>query len=674
MKLIFVALWFIPYLLFSQSIFRKPINDSTFKDWMQYIQTYAPSDSAWLAFKRFLTLHIDASRAFKGYKIWKELLEKFPEQKEKEKQILSRYLQNLKEFIIFGNPKEEDYEILEEFIKDYAPEEYAFVALQRRAENLINYRKWDSAIFIFKKFQHLFPNKKKHIEKIIEILQAPSEGLVIRNLGPNINSSADEWDPCPTPDGKYIYFSTRGRPDSYGNSDVYFSKHENGTWQKAQNVGPKINANRDETIDNIDPDGNGIWLSGTFEGTFGQFDIYYIKRSEDGWGPLEHLPYPINTQYVDEGACLSADGKVLIFTSDRPGGVGDYHPYGSLYHGSIMGNMDLYVSFKTDTGWSQPINLGTTINTPYAERSPYLHPDGKTLYFSSDGHPGLGRLDVFKSVRLKEDSWTEWSEPVNLGKEINTILDDWGYKISLRGDSAFFASHWRTDGFGGWDLYSVALPKFAKPQKFATVRGKIFDHTGKSLSAKINIEDLTTGTNVGSLSSSPEDGSFLIVLPLGKNYGYFTEKSGYFPISNNLDLTNFERDTNIFLDIVMYPMDYLVEKQKKVRLNNIFFDFDKYDLKPESFLELNRIVKILDENPDVRIHIEGHTDSIGTDEYNLQLSRKRAESVRNYLVSKGISTDRIAIFGFGSTMPIATNATEEGRALNRRVEIWFVRR
>ncbi|MFN3306921.1 MAG: OmpA family protein, partial [Candidatus Kapaibacteriota bacterium] len=330
--------------------------------------------------------------------------------------------------------------------------------------------------------------------------------------------------------------------------------------------------------------------------------------------------------------------------------------------------------FKTDSGWSTPINLGTTINTPYAERSPYLHPDGKTLYFSSDGHPGLGRLDVFKSVRVREDSWTEWSEPINLGKEINTILDDWGYKISLRGDSAFFASHWRTDGYGGWDLYTVALPKFAKPQKFATVRGKIIDHTGKFLSAKINIEDLTTGKNVGSYTSSTEDGSFLLVLPLGRNYGYYAEKSGYFPLSNNLDLTYFERDTNIFLDLIMYPIDFLVERQKKVRLNNIFFDFDKYELKPESFPELNRVVKILNENPDFRIHIEGHTDSIGTNEYNLQLSRKRAEAVRNYLVAKGIATYRIAIFGFGSTIPIATNETEEGRALNRRVEIWFVRR
>ncbi|MGB9771424.1 MAG: OmpA family protein [Candidatus Kapaibacteriota bacterium] len=669
MKKFCILFAFIPTILFSQSIFRKPFNDSTYKDWANYITTYAPSDSAWRVFNYLINSHLNTNRGLKAYKIWKDFAEFFPNNKE----ILQRHLNNIKEIAIYPTPKEEDYSILEEFIQDFAPDEYAFVALQRRTENLLNYRKWDSAVAILRKFQHLFPEKKQYIDKLVEIFLAPTEGLTIRNLGPNINSSADEWDPCPTPDGSYIFFSTRGKPDSYGNSDVYFAKNENGIWQKAQNVGPKINGKNDETIDNIDADGNGIWLSGTFQGTFGQFDIYYIKRDENGWGPLQHLPYPINTQYVDEGACLSADGKVLIFTSDRPGGIGEFHPYGVLYHGNIMGNMDLYVSFKTDSGWSPPINLGPTINTPYAERSPYLHPDGRTLYFSSDGHPGLGRLDVFKTVRLREDSWTEWSEPVNLGKEINTILDDWGYKVSLRGDSAFFASHWRTDGYGGWDLYSVSLPKFAKPQKFATVRGKITDPFGVPLSAQINIEDLQTRKKLGTLSSNPDDGSFLIVLPLGKNYGYYAEKSGFFPISNNLDLRGFSKDTNITFNIVLYPIDFLVDKQKKVRLNNIFFDFDKYELKPESYPELDRVVKILEDNPDFKIHIEGHTDSIGTEEYNLQLSRKRAESVRNYLVSKGISIERISVFGFGASLPVATNETEEGRALNRRVEIYFVR-
>lgn len=656
---------------FSQTIFQKPFNQVTKSEWEDYIQRFAPSDSAYRVLNYLINSHINLNQSLIAYDFIRRFANLFPNRSSE----LQNRLKMIQEYVIFSSPKPEYYSILEDFIVQFAPSENAFVALQRRVENFINYRMWDSAILIFKEFRPYFhPEKQACIDKIIEILSAPSQGLRIRNLDSNINTQKDEWDPCPTPDGRFIFFSTRDRPDGYGNSDVFYSRNVNGIWQKAQNVGNAINGPNDETIDNVTVDGTGLLLSGTFPGTFGQFDIYYIQRDENGWGSLEHLPYPINTKFVDEGACLSSDGKALVFTSDRPGGIGDYHPYGSLYHGSQMGNMDLYVSFKTDTGWSPPINLGPKINTPFAERSPFLHPDGRTLYFSSDGHPGLGRLDVFTAVRLREDSWTEWSDPVNLGKEINTILDDWGYKISLSGDSAFFAGHWRSDGFGGWDLYSVTLPSFAKPQKVATIRGKITDPNGRPLSAAIKFEDLKVQKVVGSVNSDPSDGSYIVILPLGKNYGYFIEKEGYFPASNNIDLTNFSNDTTIFYDFVLYPIDFLIEKQKKIRLNNIFFDFDKYNLKPESFPELDRIVALLMKNTYYVIHIEGHTDSIGTDEYNLQLSRLRAESVRDYLIKRGIEQGRIVIFGYGASKPIAPNETEEGRALNRRVEIWFLKR
>lgn len=668
--LLFILLSTFRICVFPQSILQKRYDQDTKTEWENYIQKYAPSDSAFRALNYLINSHLNLNKGLIAYDFYRKFAQLFPQQKK----ALEDRLTKIQEYVIFSSPKPEEYEILEDFVKFFAPSEKAFVALQRRTEYFINHRMWDSAISILKKFQPLFPKKQYHINKIIQILSSPELGLKICNLGPNVNTNKDEWDPCPTPDGRFIFFSTRDRPDSYGASDVYFSKNMNGMWEKAQNVGRSINGPNDETIDNVTVDGNGLLLSGTFPGTFGQFDIYFIQKDEKGWGSLEHLPYPINTRFVDEGACLSSDGNVMVFTSDRPGGIGEYHPYGYLYHGSQMGNMDIYVSFKTDSGWSQPINLGPTINTPFAERSPFLHPDGKTLYFSSDGHPGMGRLDVFKSVRLRDDSWTEWSEPVNLGKEINTILDDWGYKISLSGDSVYFAGHWRSDGYGGWDIYSVTLPEFAKPQKFATIRGKIFDPFGKPISASIKFEDLKWQKNIGSVSSDPTDGSYIIVLPLGRNYGYFVDKDGYFPSAANLDLSNFARDTNIFHDIILYPIDFLIEKQKKVRLNNIFFDFDKYNLKPESYPELDRIVNLLMKNSAFVIHIEGHTDSIGTDEYNIQLSRLRAESVRNYLVKKGIKPDRIVIIGYGSSRPVVSNTTEDGRALNRRVEIWFLKR
>ena len=434
-----------------------------------------------------------------------------------------------------------------------------------------------------------------------------------------------------------------------------------------------MNGPNDETIDNIKADGNDILLSGTFEGTFGLFDIYHVQRTVNGWGSLEHYPYPINTRWVDEGANLTSDGKALLFTSDRPGGTGEFHPYGSQFHGGLNGNMDIYVCLKTDSGWSAPINLGTTINTPYAERSPYLHPDGKTLYFSSDGHPGLGRIDVFKSIRLREDSWTEWSEPVNLGKEINTILDDWGYKVSVTGDSAFFAGKNRTEGYGDWDLYSVTLPKISKPAQVVTIKGKVTDTKGNFLSAEIKWEDLSTGKNAGSLTSNPEDGSYIIMLPLGKNYGYYAEKQGFYPSSQNINLKKAEEGSVINEDIVLTSLKEMKEEKAKVRINNIFFDFDEYSLLPESSPELDRLAALLQSNNELEVEIDGHTDIVGKGEYNFDLSLKRAEIVRDYLISKGVASTRFTVKGLGKTKPVAPNDTEEGRAKNRRVEIWFVR-
>ena len=409
----------------------------------------------------------------------------------------------------------------------------------------------------------LYPDFISKFNKTIEIFEAPLEHLKINNLGPVINSSTGEWDPNPTPDGRYLYFTTSGRTDGYGGHDVFVSKFEKGAWQKPFNIGNKINGPNNETIDNISADGNTVLLSGDFEGTLGKFDIYLVSRDEHGWGPLEHLPYPINTIYHDEGACLSSDGKVMVFTSDRPGATGPYVPQGTLYHGTNNGNLDIYVCFKNENGWSTPKNIGTDINTPYSERSPYLHPDGKTLYFSSDGHPGLGRLDVFKTVRL-DDTWTHWSEPVNLGKEINTILDDWGYKITVHGDSAFFAAQWRTIGYGDWDLFSVNLPQKAKPEKVITIRGKVTDQNGNPLSADILWEDLTTGKNVGHLKSNPEDGTYIIILPFGKNYGYFADKTGYYPSSENIDLINNTsslQKNELVKDIKMVTIRDMADKQ-----------------------------------------------------------------------------------------------------------------
>jgi outer membrane protein OmpA-like peptidoglycan-associated protein len=274
-------------------------------------------------------------------------------------------------------------------------------------------------------------------------------------------------------------------------------------------------------------------------------------------------------------------------------------------------------------------------------------------------------------VRLSDTSWTEWSEPVNLGKEINTSGFDVAYKITTDGEYAFFSSD-RDGGKGGYDIYSIKLPKEAKPEKkVITIKGKITDENGLPLDASLKWHELSTARNVGSLTSDPETGDYIITLPNGSSYSYFAEKPRYYSVSNNIDLSTENTFKEMTVDIVMISVKSL--EQTAIKLNNIYFDFDKFDLKPESFVELDRVYKFLTDNPEVNIEISAHTDSKGSDEYNLELSQKRAESVVAYLVSKGVNTSRLTPKGYGETNPLADNNSEDGMAQNRRVEMKVIR-
>ncbi len=646
----------------------KPLNQESFKEWDTYIKQNAPHQKAYTVVVNIANRHYYAGRAavaLQVYDMYKDLFPNF-------KNIIDPVCKSLEDLMLSQTPQDDMYYLYVNYINKNKKSENGFLALQRITDKYINNKQWDSAIVIYDSFKSYFPNFKNRIEVILSLLKAKEEGLKITNLGNKVNSPYDEWDPTPTPDGKVLYFSGGNGKTNFGKTDVYFSVLDSTSqWTTSKNVGRVINGANNETIDNVNVDGNKIMLSGDFEGTFGKFDIYTIERDNLGWGPLHHLPKPINSSYVDEGANISSDGKAMIFTSDRPGCVGNFVEYSTLYHGNTMGNMDIFVCLKTDNKWSAPINLGQIINTPYAERAPYLHPDGKTLYFSSDGHPGLGRLDLFKSVRLREDSWTQWSEPINLGKEINSANDDWGYNVSLKGDSAFFAVNNRNDSFGGWDLYSISLPKSGKPEKVITIHGRVTDNKGTPLSCSIKWEDLTNGKLIGEQKSNPQNGHYFIVLPLGKNYGYYAEKLEYYPSSSNIDLRATDSDQDIENNIILKSEYEIFNLSAKLVINNIFFDYNKYELKPESFLELDRLIELIKKSNNKKILIDGYTDNIGSVAFNLELSEKRALSVKNYLISKNISEKLFKITGYGSKNPIETNDTEEGRKSNRRVEISF---
>jgi outer membrane protein OmpA-like peptidoglycan-associated protein len=567
----------------------------------------------------------------------------------------------------------EEIRRFEEFILINAPSEDAFIAVQRQASPLIQTKDWGKASEIYLKYKDRFPLMKERFDKIIDLISSEAENLVITNLGSNINTDSNEYLPKISMDGTKLFFCSENKPDGIGGEDIFFSEWQNGKWSKSIVLDKNINTIENEAIVSISPDGTKLILFGNYENTFGGGDLYFSEKTGTGWNKPEHYPKPINSQFFDADGFYTSDGKYFLFTSDRPGTTGKFQEKGEYFHGSNSGNTDIFVCKITENGFSEPINLGPVINTPYAERTPFLHPDGKTLYFSSDGHYGIGKLDVFKSTRLNDSSWIEWSEPENLGKEINTPGNDWGYQVSTRGDLAYFSSRDKSGGFGGEDIYSVTLPEKAKPMAIASIRGIVTDNYGKPLEAEIKWENLSTNEEIGKLKSDPKNGNYYIALPLGINYGYYAERKGYYPAANNINLINTGEYIDTVENIMLVEIEDMIKKNTWVRINNIFFETGKYNLNRESFPELNRVIKILNDNTNVRIEIGGHTDNTGSDKSNLELSLKRAGAVKDYLISNGCLSANITAKGFGKSVPIESNNTETGRAKNRRVEFRFIK-
>ncbi len=578
-----------------------------------------------------------------------------------------QYDQNLR--YVFSVATQRNLRSYQEFIEDYAPEEPAFRALQNYVGYFLQHRRTDSAIAIYQRYAQRFPQWQQRIARILEILQAPQDSVVITNLGPAINTRYHEFAPTLTLDEKQLYFGTANRPDGNGGEDIFYSRFENGRWTKAKSVGPPLNTRSHEAPLAVSPDGTQLLVFGNYPGGVGNGDLFLAHRDSTGWSSPRPLPPPVNSKYFEGDACFTPDGKAILFISDRPvPGKPVWRKNAFREDGLTGGDLDIYITFRTDTGWSQPINLGPVVNTPFAERSPFLHPDGRTLYFSSAGHPGIGKLDVFKTVRLSDTSWTQWSEPVNLGAAINGPDDDWGYVVSRTGDVAYCAQI-RPGGYGANDIYKITLPEKARPLPVVTVTGIVRSSDGKPLFAKIRWEDLETAKVIGELSSDPGTGRYTIALPLGKHYGFYAIAEGYYPLSQHLDLRDTARyntASEVQQDIVLVPIEQL--QQQTLELRNIFFEFNSATLRPESLPELRRLAKFLHDHPEMHIEIIGHTDNVGSKEYNLRLSRQRAASVAHYLQQLGVAPERIRTIGKGESEPVASNATEAGRAQNRRVE------
>ena len=564
--------------------------------------------------------------------------------------------------------KANEYSKYDEYIRLAAPSERAFVALQRMISPDIAIKDWKSAITKINTYFSCFGKNDIRLKGLISLFETKSDNsILINSIGSSINTiKGGEYVPVITADDKYLYFCGRNRNDNIGGEDIFVSKKMNGNWSGAKVVSDLSFANSNDAPLSVTADGTKMLL-------FKSGNLYYSEKTKIGWSEAIEFPSIINSGDWQADAMISSDGKALFFASTRKGGLNinaedSLYP---IYHGDFQLSSDIYVSVLDDNNkWGKPINLGNVINTPYCERTPFLHPDMKTLYFSSDGHGGLGKLDVFKSTRLSDSCWTCWSEPINMGKEINTEETDWCYKITTDGMRAYFSK--KNSAKELEDIYWLNLPKFLRPDLVATVSGKLIDKDNQPVSAEIRWEDLETGKNIGKSDSDPADGSFFIVLPLGKMYGYYVNKADYFPISNNIDLRINNTPIQIVENINLVTLKQMVENEISVPVNNLFFAFAKSELLPASIPELKRVAVIIKSNK-LKVELHGHTDYIGSDEMNQILSEQRTLAVKTFLVSLGCSSDDLTSIGYGETRPVATNETDAGRAKNRRVEIKFIK-
>lgn len=491
-----------------------------------------------------------------------------------------------------------------------------------------------------------------------------SAGILVERLDEKVNSDYSELNPLLSPDGKTLYFSRRNHPENVGGvndkEDIWYSElGADGKWTLAKNMGPTFNNDNPNFINAISttPDGKSvvILLGNKYLDKGKMLAGVSISDNINGkWSK----PKPLNIENdynFNEKAnyFLTNTRRALLMSVERE---------------DSRGGRDLYVSFtKNDSSWSEPLNLGALINTAGEESGPFLASDDKTLYFSSNGFSGYGGSDVYVSKRL-DDTWTNWSEPQNMGPDINSKTDDLFFNIPSTSEFAYYSRGVTPENA---DIFRAKLPFYKSPEPVVIVKGKLIDaKTGKPIGAKIIYESLPDGKEVGVTYSNPETGEYEIHLPGGKLYGVRAEAKDHISASQNLDLRNVTKDGTVEQkNMTLEPIEVArIEPDAKIELNNLFFDFDKSQIKPESFPELNRIVKLMEEKSTMEVEISGHADATGPEQYNLTLSEWRAKIVAKYLTDKGIAKNRILVSFYGEAKPIDTNNTKEGRRKNRRVE------
>ena len=505
----------------------------------------------------------------------------------------------------------------------------------------------------------------------------------IDNVGGNINTQYDEYNPVVTADGRMIYFTSRraykkAKFSDDGNyfENIFYSKQTGeDSWTPSAMVDGINNLKDHDAVQGITVDGRKMLIYRAD----GNGDLYETTKKGSKWEKPKGIK-AINTSAHETSATYSYDGKTIYFCSNREGGYGQH---------------DIYRSVMDAKGrWGKPENLGSVVNTPYDEKSVFAHPDGKTLYFCSDGHPGYGGFDIFMTTYVNG----AWTEPVNIGYPVNTSGDDAYFVITADKRTGYYSSK-QVGGQGGYDIYKIAFlgpeKEFAyrtendlidgvesfvdidikneqiplEESRLTLLRGIVIDADTKEPIAGANIDLYDIVENLQLLSfESDDEGRFLLSLPSGRNYGENINAPGYLFHSENFNIP----DTATYQVIEQVIELNKIAVGKSIVLNNIFFDFDKATLKPESIMELDKVYDLMVANPEMKVELSGHTDNKGTAAYNKNLSMQRAQVVLNYLAKKGIKKNRMKAVGYGFDRPIDTNDTDEGRAHNRRTEFTII--
>ena len=474
----------------------------------------------------------------------------------------------------------------------------------------------------------------------------------IYHLDSIINSEQQEYINYVNDQENYLVFTIRDSgPLGMLSSTIheYFmeSTKQDTLWQKPKVVNLPATERLDRGGMNLSFDGKQMYLSGCgwVEG-FGSCDIYTSKLHEGRWQKPSSLSRSINSSSWESQASISANGMKIYFTSNRKGG---------------KGGSDIWMSIKIKGKWTPAINLGDSINTAGNEMAPFIHADGKTLYYSSNGTIGMGAYDLLVSRKLPTGEWTKGK---NLGYPINSKDSDINIFPSIDGKKAWISSN-REGGNGGFDIYSFNLDESIKPNEIIILKGIVIDSSSnKVLESIIEITDLQS-SEVSSISNSDgENGEFLSVLFPNREYAINISRKGYFFYSGTLNISSNE-SSNIQKTFKLIK----IQKGASASLQNIYFDTDKWEIKGESLPELNKLVELLTQNPDLNILIEGHTDNSGSENHNQELSEKRAKAVMEFLILKDIKPNRLSFVGFGAEKPITDNSTEKGKSLNRRTVV-----